>query len=179
MAVLLFSVGAVIRLDLNMLRVTLLVLLATTTMGLPNCGAPPVNLPLLDEAFTLCHLKSEKYLMSRGETQNHVSGGVIGGAVVGSVVGLAIIALGVFLIIRHQPRSNSMSTASQFEELPRATSTTKFPEQSNEMSPIGGQQFPPSEEYNVPQELYGSEPVSHEHRTSPVILFELEASDRR
>lgn len=117
--------------------------------------------------------------MPRGETQNRVSGRVIGGAVAGSVIGLAIIALGIFLIIRHQPRSDAMSAASESQELPRTSSTTKFPEQSTEMSPIGGQQYPPSEAYNVPQELYGSEPVSHEHRVSPAIVFELDASERR
>ncbi|CAG9941578.1 unnamed protein product [Clonostachys rosea f. rosea IK726] len=164
-------------LSINMFRVSLLALLATTTMGLPNCVSL-VNLPLLDKAFTPCYLNAEASLMPRGETQTQVSGGIIGGAVAGSVVGLAIIALGIFLVIRHQTRSNAMSAASESEELPRTSSTTKFPEHSYEMSPIG-QQYPPSEAYNVPQELYGSEPVSHEHRASPIIVFELDASERR
>ncbi|CAH0015672.1 unnamed protein product [Clonostachys rhizophaga] len=166
-------------LNKNMFRVSLLALFATTTMGLPNCGVFLVNLPLLDKAVTPCYLNSEASLMPRAETQNHVSGGVIGGAVAGSVIGLAIIALGIILIIRHQPRLNAMSAASESRERPRTSSTTKFPEQSTEMSPIGGQQYPPNEAYNIPQELYGSEPVSHEHRVSPAIVFELDASERR
>ncbi|CAH0003928.1 unnamed protein product [Clonostachys byssicola] len=166
-------------LNINMFRVSLFALIATTTMGLPICGVSRGNLPLSNKAFTPCYLNVEASLAPRAETQNRVSGGVIGGAVAGSVVGLAIIALGIFLIIRHQSRSNAMSAASESEELPRTSSTTKFPEQSTEMSPIRGQQYPPSEAYNVPQELYGSEPVSHDHRVSPAIVFELDASERR
>ncbi|VUC26954.1 unnamed protein product [Clonostachys rosea] len=133
-----------------------------------------------DDTFTGCDKNQESSLTPRGEAQNPVSGGVIGGAVAGSVAGLAIIALVIFFIIRHQRRSNvKVPAVSAFDDLPRASSRTKIPDEPVEMSPIKGRQRPPSEVYNVPQELYGSEPVSHERRASPIVVFELDASERR